>query len=121
MNQEFKNKLSDLGLDVNKSLKLYFLDDEDFYEKILFEYFLKEDLLALSYKYTQENDIENAFMNAHKLKSQIGYLCFDHLYVMISKVCDILRNKKIDGVLSLLDEMEYPYYKFISILKEYHN
>ena len=120
MNQELKNRLINLGLDVNKSLKLYFLEDEDFYEKIIYESFLKEDLLVNTYKYVQENDIENAFMNAHKLKSQIGYLCFDRLYAMISMVCDILRNKKIDGVILLLEEMENPYYKFISILKEYH-
>lgn len=120
MDQELKTRLVDLGIDVNKALKLYFLDDEEFYLNTICDAFLKEDLLGNTYKCIQENDIENAFMNAHKLKSQIGYLCFDRLYAMISMVCDILRNKKIDGVKLLLEEMEKPYYQFISLLKEYH-
>lgn len=120
MDKKIKENLIKIGIDVDKALKLYFLDDEDFFIKVILDNFLKQDLYMETYKKVQENDLDQAFMYAHKLKSQIGYLCFTRLYDNICIVCDRLRNKKSDDVLSLLEDIEIPYYKFISLLKEYH-
>lgn len=119
MNPYLKIDLIEIGVDVERALKDYFLGNEDIFEKIIMQSLTTDDLIAETYAALDANDVERAFNATHKLKSQLGYFCFDVVNNNVKAACEIFRAKEMNGARELLDEVKDRYYAFMNILKKY--
>lgn len=119
MNPYLKMDLLEIGVDVNRATKDYFIGNEDMFERIIMSMISEDDLMQEAYDGINEGDAKKAFQATHKLKSELGYFCFDQVNTNVKAACEIFRAGNIAGSKELLDEVKDDYYKLIKILKKY--
>ena len=118
MEQYFKSKLIEIGVDVNRSIKEYFFGNENYFEDVLKLYPTNENLFDKIYEEINENNTDRAFDYAYQLQIQMSFLCFDVLYNKITRAVDKFRRGSTLGTKNLFDQVHNRYHDFILIIKE---
>jgi hypothetical protein len=120
MDKEFKDKLYKIGFNVDQSVNYYFLNSEDYFEKILKKYLIEDDIMEQALKCIEQNDCIGAFNATHKLKAQLGYFCYDSLCEKVKLSCEYFRHNDFDQGKRLLKSCEEEYYYLVDILKNHY-
>ena len=118
MEQYFKSKLIEIGVDVNRSVKEYFFGSENYFEETLKLYPTNDDLFNKIYEEINNNNTSKAFEYAYQLQIQMSFLCFDVVYNKVTRAIDKFRRGTTFGTKNLFDQVNNRYHDFILIVKE---
>ena len=118
MEQYFKSKLIEIGVDVNHSIKEYFFGNDNCFEEILKLYPTDNNLFNQIYDAISNGEAQKAFELAYQLQIQLGFLCFDVVYNKVTRAMDKFRRGTILGTKNLFDQVNNRYHDFILIIKE---
>ena len=118
MEQYFKSKLIEIGVDVNRSVKEYFFGNENYFEETLKLYPTNDGLFNKIYEEINNNNTSKAFEYAYQLQIQMSFLCFDVVYNKVTRAIDKFRRGTTFGTKNLFDQVNNRYHDFILIVKE---
>lgn len=118
MEQYYKSKLIEIGVDVNRSIKEYFFGNENLFEETLKLYPTNEHFFTRIFYAIADNDASKAFEIAYELQIQLGFLCFDVVYNKIIKALDKFRRGTVFATKNYLDQVSNRYHDFILIIKD---
>ena len=118
MEQYFKSKLIEIGVDVNRSVKEYFFGNENYFEETLKLYPTHDNLFNKVYEEINNNNTSKAFEYAYQLQIQMSFLCFDVVYNKVTRAIDKFRRGTTFGTKNLFDQVNNRYHDFILIVKE---
>lgn len=118
MEQNYKSRLIESGLDVNRSVKEYFFGNENYFIEAVKCYPTDIDFFKEIYKCIEEVNPSKAFELAYQLQIQLGFLCFDVVYNKVTKALDKFRKGSVFATKNLFDQVHNRYKDFISIVKE---
>ena len=118
MEQYFKSKLIEIGVDVNRSVKEYFFGNENFFEETLKLYPTHDNLFNKVYEEINNGNTSKAFEYAYQLQIQMSFLCFDVVYNKVTRAIDKFRRGTTFGTKNLFDQVNNRYHDFILIVKE---
>ena len=118
MEQYFKSKLIEIGVDVNRSVKEYFFGNENYFEETLKLYPTHDNLFNKVYEEINNGNTSKAFEYAYQLQIQMSFLCFDVVYNKVTRAIDKFRRGTTFGTKNLFDQVNNRYHDFILIVKE---
>lgn len=118
MEQYFKSKLIEIGVDVNRSVKEYFFGNENYFEETLKLYPTHDNLFNKIYEEINNGNTSKAFEYAYQLQIQMSFLCFDVVYNKVTRAIDKFRRGTTFGTKNLFDQVNNRYHDFILIVKE---
>ena len=118
MEQYFKSKLIEIGVDVNRSVKEYFFGNENYFEETLKLYPTNENLFNMIYEEISNGNTSKAFEYTYQLQIQMSFLCFDVVYNKVTRAIDKFRKGTTFGTKNLFDQVNNRYHDFILIVKE---
>ena len=96
MNEDLKQRLIKLGLDVDSAVRR-FMDDENMFLKYLLR-FEKERSYSDMIEALKNKEMEKAFKAAHSFKGVCGNLSMEELYKLACRQVEILRENQLDGL-----------------------
>ncbi len=118
MEQYFKSKLIETGVDVNHSIKEYFFGNETYFEEALKKYPTDENIFDKIFLAIEEQDSTQAFNLAYQLQIQLGFLCFDVVYNKVNRALDKFRRGTLFGTKKYFDQVHNRYNDFVIIIKQ---
>ena len=118
MEQYFKSKLIEIGVDVNRSVKEYFFGNESYFEDAIRNYPTNFDIFEHIFQAIEEQDSTKAFELAYQLQIQLGFLCFDVVYNKVNRALDKFRRGTLFGTKKYFDQVNNRYHDFILIARQ---
>lgn len=107
-------KLQEMGCDVSDAL-VRFLDDEDFYLQC-YEKVMEDPCFTALGQALNENNIKEAFEQAHTLKGIVGNMGLNSLYDILDFIVSSLRNGIVEGMHEKYEELIAEQEKYKEIL-----
>lgn len=118
MEQYYKSKLIEAGVDVNRSIKEYFFGNESYFEDALKKYPTEDNIFEKIFDAIENQDSSKAFELAYQLQIQLGFLCFDVVYNKVIRALDKFRRGTLFGTKKYFDQVNNRYHDFILIAKQ---
>ena len=116
MESTTKNKLIEVGINIDSAMER-FLDDEEMYFEFLVEFF-EDDLMGKLQNAVNNNQIKEAFDAAHTLKGVCANLSIDSMNKIVNPMVEVLRNNSLEGVPEDVAELFKTYEQIACVVKE---
>ena len=116
MNEEFKEKLKQSGVDVDDGVAR-FMGNDLLYEKFLVK-FLEDGSMAQLNEQFRSGNLEGAFRAAHTLKGVTGNLSLKELFEKSAPIVETLRKGSAEGVEEGLEELNRCYDRLCRVIRE---
>lgn len=117
MTSEYKEKLQAHGVNLDSALNR-FMDNEQLYERILSK-FPADKSFVLMEKYLEENNISQAFIQAHTLKGLAGTLDLTNLSAILEPMTEKLRAGETEGVQEQFNLLKKQYQLICELITEH--
>ena len=115
MDEMLRNKLADIGVDVDKALE-YMMGNEAFYIKIL-KKFISDENFDVFRQAMNNGDTDTAFRAAHTLKGISSNLSITSLDRLLIEITDALRSGNIEKARIYMPEVLKSYTELASAVK----
>mgnify|MGYP003411214232 CR=1 FL=1 len=117
MDAKMKKELITYGINMEDTLKR-FMGNEELYGKFL-EKFLHDDSYNQLKISLQEQDLGEAYKNAHMLKGVTANLGIDPLSKVVAILVEDLIVAKVDRIEKLMKDIDKKYVDIINIIEKY--
>ncbi len=104
MTSEYKEKLQAYGVNLDSALNR-FMDNEQFYERILSKFPMDENFILME-RSLNENNISQAFRHAHTLKGLAATLDLTNISDILIPMTEKLRAGESEGIQDLFDQLK---------------
>ena len=118
MEQYYKSKLIEIGVDVNRSIKEYFFGNDAYFEEAIKKYPADDKIFERIFDAIENQDATTAFELTYQLQIQLGFLCFDVVYNKVTRALDKFRRGTLFGTKKYFDQVNNRYHDFILIAKQ---
>jgi len=115
MTSEYKEKLQAYGVNLDSALNR-FMDNEQFYERILSKFPMDENFILME-RSLNENNISLAFRYAHTLKGLAATL--DLTNISDIPMTEKLRAGDTEGIQDLFDQLKVQYKLICDLITEH--
>lgn len=117
MTSEYKEKLKAYGVNLDSALNR-FMDNEQFYERILSKFPMDENFTLME-KCLNEKNIPQAFRYAHTLKGLAGTLDLTNLSNLLIPMTEQLRAGESEGIQELFEQLKVQYELICELITEH--
>lgn len=117
MTSEYKEKLQAYGVNLDSALNR-FMDNEQFYERILSKFPMDENFTLME-KSLSENNIPQAFRHAHTLKGLAATLDLTSILTVLIPITELLRAGKTEGIPELFAQLKAEYKHICELITEH--
>ncbi|WP_288205417.1 Hpt domain-containing protein [uncultured Parabacteroides sp.] len=118
MTDKYKRQLLDAGVNLESALDR-FMGSEVLYDNFLLK-FIQDNTFCQLKEFLSNNDIQNAFVQAHTLKGVVANLEFLPLLDILTPMTELLRSGDIEKISEQQELLEVRYDKICSIIKDNH-
>ena len=117
MTSEYKEKLQAYGVNLDSALNR-FMDNEQFYERILSKFPMDENFILME-RSINENNISQAFRHAHTLKGLAATLDLTNISDILIPMTEKLRAGESEGIQDLFDQLKVQYKLICDLITEH--
>ena len=118
MTSEYKEKLQAYGVNLDSALNR-FMDNEQFYERILSKFPMDENFILME-RSLNENNISQAFRHAHTLKGLAATLDLTNISDILIPMTEKLRAGESEGIQDLFDQLKVQYKLICDLITGYY-